>query len=125
MVDARIRVEGIAQAQRGLSRLMGDLQDMRVFHDIAETASRVAVSFTPRRSGALAASVRPAAARNRATVTAGSARVPYAGVQNYGWPARGIPAVDFLARTDDVMRHRAPDQLQRAVDRLLAQGGMS
>lgn len=53
----------------------------------------------PKRSGRLAQSVRALATAKRAQLAVGtSAKVPYAGPINFGWPARGIKAQEFIYR---------------------------
>jgi len=71
-----------------------ELADMRDAHRRVASIV-VAATHPPVRSGRLASSVRAGATRTAAMVRAGSARVPYAGVQEFGWPARNIPAQPY------------------------------
>ena len=48
------------------------------------------------RLGALQASIRSSGTKTAGVVRAGGGSVPYAGVQEFGWPARGIPAQPYL-----------------------------
>ncbi|WP_156718162.1 hypothetical protein [Nocardioides sp. Leaf307] len=61
-----------------------------------------AQSLVPRKSGALAASIKSSNAKNKTIVRAGSSRLPYAGVIHYGG-YNNIDANPFL--TDAVQRN--------------------
>lgn len=51
----------------------------------------------PKSGGALANSVRPGATTRAGVIRAGGARVPYANVQHWGWPRRGIRPKYFIS----------------------------
>lgn len=93
-----IRVEGLRETVRALERFGVDVEDLKeAFGSIARDVAADAAALVPVDSGALQASIRPAKTKNKAIVRAGTGtRVPYAGAINYGWPARGIPATEFL-----------------------------
>jgi hypothetical protein len=121
-----VRVEGLNRAVRDLQRAgleVGDLKD--AFGKIARLGASVATGFAPRRTGRLAGNIRPNKARNSARIVAGGARVPYAGVINYGWPARGIAASGFMQRADESIGDEAPDLLIRNINRIIEQRGLS
>lgn len=125
-VGGGARIEGLTRAVRDLERLgldVGDLKD--AFAGIARLGARLASGFAPRRSGALAGNVRGNRAKSRATVSAGGARVPYAGVINYGWKARGIQASGFMQRADEALRPEAPDLLIKAINSAITERGLS
>lgn len=117
----------------GLRELIRDLQDVGVqvddlkdaFGSIAKEAADLAASFAPRRSGRLQASIRGTRAKNKASVRAGGARVPYAGPVNFGWPRRGIRASLFMQRADDKIRPHVADDIEAAIVRLLADRGLA
>jgi len=73
------------------------------------------------KSGDLQSTIRGNRAKNKAVITAGRARVPYAGAINYGWPARNIAPAMFLQKADEVMADRAPQMLQDGIDRLITE----
>jgi hypothetical protein len=52
--------------------------------------------LAPRLTGALASSVQGNPSAEKAQILAGSAAVPYAGVQEYGWPEKNINAQPYL-----------------------------
>lgn len=90
MADVTIRVEGLAELRRALTRLgdieaRGDLRDG--LKEAAGIVAREARSRVPSRTGRAAASVRPVAGGNKAYVAGGKKAVPY-----YGW-------LDFGSRT--------------------------
>ncbi|THG24934.1 HK97 gp10 family phage protein [Bifidobacterium pseudolongum] len=82
--------------------------DMDELKDVNAQAARVALpavqSLVPHRTGTLAGSIRAGATKRAGVVRAGRKSVPYAGVINYGWPARHITGRLFanngVARTE-------------------------
>lgn len=110
------RVEGLNKLTRDLSALGLDVEDLKgAFAPIAAEGARLAASFAPKRTGALAGSIRGNRAKNKAVVAAGRARVPYAGPINYGWPKRGIAPSGFMQRADEAMRPKALSMLDDAI----------
>ena len=124
---AGFKVTGLREVVRDLQRIGLDVDDLKgAFSRIAAEGARVASGFVRSRSGALAGSVRGNRAKSKAVVAAGSARaVPYSGVQNYGWPARHIPAQGFMQRADDVMRTRAIGMLEDEVNTVIRRRGLT
>lgn len=91
MSGAGVRASGLTQVQKSLRKAGDELGDFRSTNDeAADYIAARARPAVPRRSGALAASIRPGATNAAATVSAGSASVPYAGPILWGWRARGI-----------------------------------
>jgi len=92
-----VRVDGARQLRATMKAAGADLSDLNAVNKrTASLVSAEAVGRSPRRSGALAATVRPAGTRTAAIVRAGRASVPYANVIEFGWPARGIEAQPFV-----------------------------
>lgn len=87
-----------------------DVKDLTVIHrEMADKVSGQARGGAPRRTGALARTVKGKATKTRADVMAGSRTVVYAGPIHFGWPARNIEAQPFLTnalsqRRDDIVR---------------------
>lgn len=80
-----IYVEGLRECIRSLERFGVEVSDLKeVFTKIGTEVAREAKELAPTKSGALANSIRPSKTKNQAIIRAGSARVVYAGVQNYG-----------------------------------------
>lgn len=115
-----VQIEGLNQKIKALQELGVELDDIKeVFAEIAKDGAEVASSFAPVKSGALSDTIRGNRAKNKAVVTAGRARVPYAGAINYGWPARNIAPALFLQKADEEMSDRAPKMLEDGIARLI------
>lgn len=120
------RVEGLSALIRSLEALGGDVEDVKdVMAEIAAKGAQLASGFAPRRTGALAATIRGNRAKARAVVTAGRGRNSYAGVQNYGWPARNIPASGFMQRADNALQPIALKDLDRGLERAIRRRGLA
>ena len=90
-----VTVKGAKELRATMKQAGADMGEMKAAH--ARVAGIVAgAARPPRVSGRLAGSVRGAGQLRKAVVRAGGARVPYAGVIEYGWPARGIASDPFL-----------------------------
>ncbi len=120
-----VRIEGLNKVVRDLQSLGLEVEDLKdAFGSIAAEGARLASSFAPRRTGALAASVRGNRAKNKAVVMSGRARVRYAGPINYGWPARSIRASWFMQRADKAMQPRALAEIENAIERKIRDKGL-
>lgn len=120
------KVEGLNAVIRDLQAIGVEVDDLKdAFSRIAAEGAQVAAGYVRSRSGALAGSVRGNRAKSKAVVAAGSARaVPYAGPQNYGWPARSIPAQGFMQKADLEMRDRALRMLEDEVNAVIRAKGL-
>lgn len=120
-----IQVSGLNKLILDLKLLGIEVSDMKqVFGEISTKAARYAEEFAPKRSGALAQSIRPSKAKNYAAVRAGTKAVPYAGPINYGWPRRNITASHFMQRASDRIEPEVVPMLKHSIDRLIAQKGL-
>lgn len=97
--QGRLEVKGGANLRRTLKNAGDDLlNDLKQTHkDVASLVTPAARARAPKRSGKLAASVRPGATKSAAIIRAGSGRVPYAGVQEWGWGRRHIASQPFMS----------------------------
>lgn len=94
--DIRLRVDGLAATLKSMEKAGAEAQDMKaLMHSLGSIVIRAA--SPPRQSGALAQSMRAGKGKTKAVVRAGGARLPYAGVVHYGWPARNIRPQEFLS----------------------------
>ena len=120
------RVSGIRDLVRDLQRLGLTVDDLKgAFGAIAAKGAKTAESLAPKRSGALAASVRGNRAKNKAVIAAGFARrVPYAGPIEFGWAKRGIKPSGFMRRTDALMEPVALTELDREIDKAIRARGL-
>jgi len=122
---ARVRVDGLNKVARALRKSGADMQDMSdLMHAIGMLVVVAAQPRAPYLSGALQGTIRAGRGKTKAVVRAGSARVPYAGVEHYGWPAHNISAHPFL--TDALRAEQAEifDQLDRGLMAVLSKNGL-
>lgn len=92
MADKALYIVGQKRFLQTMRKAGADLAELK---EVNASAARVALpaarSRTPvGRTGRLAGSVRAGATQKAGVIRAGSKAVRYAGVVNYGWPARGI-----------------------------------
>jgi hypothetical protein len=119
-----VQIEGLNKKIRALQELGVELDDLKdVFAKVAAEGADVASSFAPVQSGALRSSIRGNRAKNKAVITAGRARVPYAGAINYGWPARNISGALFLQKADVAMEPKARQAIIEGLDALIREKG--
>lgn len=92
-----VNVTGIEEVTKLLNQVVNNLESMTSANkEISQTLSSKASAMAPRRTGALASSVKGNPSGQKAQIMAGSNAVPYAGVQEYGWPAKNIQAQPYL-----------------------------
>ena len=95
-----IEVEGTKELRRIIKRIEGkEIKDaMKAANKgAAEVIAVEADRTVPVTSGSLQKSIRATGAQASGSVKVGSkAKVPYAGVIHYGWPARGIKPQPFV-----------------------------
>lgn len=121
-----VAVEGLRETTRDLLAAGADLEDLKdVMGSIAAEAADVMRPLVPTRTGRLQGTVRGNRAKGAATVTIGSARVPYARVINYGWARRNIRAALFTERTDTVMETRAVEILEEGWNTIAERHGLT
>jgi hypothetical protein len=120
------RVEGLSRLTRDLRAMGVEVADLKdVFGGLAREGADLASGFAPVRSGKLAASVRGNRSVNKAVVKAGSARVPYAAVINYGFAKRRIVASGFMQRADAVIGPEVGPRLEAEIGRLIRAKGLA
>lgn len=104
---ATVEIEGLARFRYTMKRAGADMADMKDANTrAASTVADAAVALAPRRSGDLAASMKPAHQVGRARVVSALA---YAGAIHWGWPLRGIAPNRFLL---DASRLTQPQWLE-------------
>lgn len=80
-----VRVSGLRDLVRNLERAGVAAEDIKeVMGDAGEIVVRKAVSVAPSRTGKLKANIRASKAKTKASIKAGSARVPYARFVYFG-----------------------------------------
>lgn len=93
-----IEVLGLNKLIRDLKRLNPDItkEIKEVNKGLATIVAGSAASKAPKRTGALAASIRAGGTQRSGVVRAGKKKVPYAGPIHFGWPGRNISPNTFL-----------------------------
>jgi hypothetical protein len=95
--EAGVRILGVDALVRSLKTAADTIDELKDAHKRAgDIVADEAELRAPRRTGALAGSIKAARQAKRARVQAGRAAVPYAGPIHWGWPARNIEAQPFL-----------------------------
>lgn len=96
MASTGIEVKGLREVVRSLERFGVEVSDLKAaFKRIGTIVAEDAQTLAPKKSGALAGSIRPSNTKNKSVVRAGSGKVVYAGVQEYGG-YNNIEANSFL-----------------------------
>lgn len=120
-----VKVVGLREVIRDLHRIGVEADDLKTaFSRIAATGARLASAFAPKRTGRLAASVKGNKAKSKAVIRSGSARVPYAGAINYGWPRRGIEPAHFMQKADRAIEPEAIRMLEDNLNQLIRERGL-
>lgn len=92
-----INVKGIDTATVKLIKFADDVQNLKGFgSSIAKDIVTTASAMAPRVTGALASSIGSTQTDKGVQIYAGNESVPYAGVIEYGWPAKGKPEKPYL-----------------------------
>lgn len=112
----------IADAFGAMARRVRDLSPAWSRTGAAIVAT--AVPLTPVLTGRLVATLRHEATSAGATVSAGGRGVVYAGVQNYGWPARNIRATRFLNIALELNQSTAEREALSEVERVAHRVGL-
>jgi hypothetical protein len=97
MAEANVSIQGVKEVTDSLDKLGRDLKsNLELNKELSTTLSQKASAMAPRLTGALASSVQGNPSAEKAQILAGSAAVPYAGVIEYGWPAKNKEARPYL-----------------------------
>ena len=97
MAEANISIQGVKEVTDSLNKMARDLEsNIELNKELSTTLSQKASALAPRLTGELASSVVGNPSAEKAQILAGSEAVPYAGVIEYGWPARNIQAQPYL-----------------------------
>lgn len=119
-----VHLSGLRETIRSLERLGVAVTDMKaVFLKIGNMVAGNAQSLAPRRSGRLAASIKPSKTKNKALVRAGSARVPYAGVIHFGG-YNNINANPFLTEAVRQSQSKAVQEMEDGLQDLIRKYGL-
>lgn len=124
---AGLHVTGLSQVTRALLGMGLQVEDLKdAFSDIADEGARQVAQFAPRgATGRLAGDARGNRAKSKAVVTIGRASVPYAGAINYGWRDHNIAPAGFLQRADVAMRPYSVRRLEKNIDDIIKERGLT
>lgn len=121
MAGVRVTLEGLGHVVSSLEGFSVKASDLsNAFQRIGQTVSRSAHGLVPVLSGRLANSIKASKAKSKATVRAGSARIPYAGVQNYG-NYHNIEAKHFMNKALESNEARSVVEIERELSDLIRQ----
>lgn len=101
MAGGAVELVGAVELRAALARLGDQADDPKVAQRAAELVADAARDRVPVKSGDLLGTIHVEPALPAAVVVAGSPAIPYAGVQEYGWPARGIEGSHYLEEAAD------------------------
>lgn len=125
MPSVSVRVQGLNQLVRSLQKAGVEVDDLKgAFSKMSRLGADYAAGFAPKRTGKMAARIRGNKAKNKAVVMAGGATTPYAGVNNYGWPARGIEASGFMQKASDRLEGEAPALIDQELNDIVRRVGL-
>jgi hypothetical protein len=121
----QVKVEGGARLRRTLKQADDGIDDLKAAHElVARIIIGAAQGTVPRRSGALASSMRPAKQQRRAIIMAGGGRgkdkVRYAGPIHWGWPARNITPQPWIIEAGQRSQAQWVDAYAREIDKILS-----
>jgi HK97 gp10 family phage protein len=117
---AAVRVEGLNETIRSLKKFGVEVKDLKaVFTKIGNNVVRRAETLAPVKTGNLAGSIKASKTQNKSVVRAGGARLPYAGVIHYGWPARNIEPHQFLTDAVNETKDESIDLMDKGLHDLI------
>ncbi|GAA4155920.1 hypothetical protein GCM10022286_05560 [Gryllotalpicola daejeonensis] len=118
-----VKIEGLRDVQKALRNAGADLADMSdLMHSIGQII--VQDAHVPVRSGRLARTLRAGKGKTKAVVKLGSARVPYAGIIEYGWPQRHIRTGDHLNGARERDRGRIFETFETGLQKIVENNGL-
>lgn len=124
MATTSVRVSGLNKCIRSLQKFGVEVEDLKaVFSRISNVVIDDARNLINSRSGDLAGSLRASKTKNKAIVRAGSARVPYAGVIEYGG-YNGITPQEYLQGAAEQNQSKAVQMMQTGINALITKYGL-
>ncbi|SRR5690625_2226519 len=120
-----VTIDGPEQLRAAFHQLGYRSRDLhQAWGQIGAAIAHTAHGGVPWATGTLAGSIRAGKAKTKAIVRAGGARVPYAGVINYGWPGHNIEAQPFLTDALEAERDPALATIDHEIDRIIREVGL-
>lgn len=126
MTKPSLTVTGADDLRKALRQFDDGTADLKKTHaDAAKIVEERAVQLVPRRSGALAGSIRSTGQARQGVVRSGRASVPWAGPIHFGWPARNIAPQPFLYDALDERSGEVIAAYQKHVSELISKYGLT
>lgn len=121
---ATVQVDGLNKVINALQQMGVEVDDLKdAFQKIGNIIKDESVSLTPVLTGRLAASIRAGRSKNKATVRAGGAAIPYAGVIHYGG-YNNITGTMFLTKAAENKAGEARSTLDNEIGDLINRLGL-
>lgn len=93
-----VKVEGARKLRKTLKDAGDNLEDLKAAHArAASIAMEASAALAPRRTGALANSLRSSGTKTAGIVRAGGKRIPYGNPIHWGWFKRNIKPQPFIS----------------------------
>ena len=123
---AAIQVKGIAELNKAVTSIGFDFSELSEANlAIAKTVADRAATLAPRRTGALAGSIKGVRDKNKVRVSAGNANVPYAGVIEYGWAKRRIKAQPYITKAAAELRDEIKQRYENNIKDIIRKNGLN
>lgn len=125
MAVTGIQITGLKQTVRSLEKFGVEVSDLKAaFKKVAGAVADDSRGLINNRSGALAGSIRTGNSKNKAIVRAGSGRVPYAGVINFGG-YHNIEGQHFLERAAQENESQSVRMIEEEIQNLIRSIGLN
>jgi hypothetical protein len=119
-----VQIVNLQKTIKALEGMGVSVEDLKAaFAVIGDEAKSQATRYAPRSSGRLMSTIKVSKSKNRVNVRAGSARIAYAGVQNYGDPKRNITASRYMQKADSAVKPLVVPTLERELSALIDKQG--
>lgn len=120
-----VRVEGLRETVRSLERFGVEVKDLKAaFKRIGNIVVGDARTLVPKKTGRLAASIKPSNTKNKSIVRAGGGRIPYAGVIHFGG-YNNIEPHPFLTEAVSRNQTKAVSELDKELNELIRKLGLT
>jgi len=118
--DVRVEVHGLAKLTRALKKAGVEVSDMKAANArVGDVVVQSATPITPRRTGALAGSIRPAQRASGVIVRAGGGRIKYAKYVEYG--TKRMRPRSYLVKAANDSQPRWLDVYADELDKIVGQ----
>lgn len=116
-----IETHGLRKVNRAIKNLGVESKDLSAaMQRVGSILVPEVRELAPTLTGALDRSVKASRSQNRIVVQAGSKKVPYVGVQNFGWPGHNIEGKHFMENAvkdkHDAVIAAIEDELNKLID---------